>query len=172
MAQAEPFKKVVINQDVLNQGPLLFVFFLSIYLLFALSQLYPWSVQTIDLTAFDLPLPLFGIFPLIIGARLIHTLLDKRVVLTDEYLNFIEGRLSWKEKTIRVGYDHIREIEIDNTLYQKMLGVGDLGITAIATTLEPTIKMPGVRNPRKIKDIIRQRIHALEALNPNKPKPY
>lgn len=154
--------EIVIVQDYLNQLPLMVLFLLSVYALIRFSPMFPWSVQWLDLWLFYFPLPLFGIFPLMILAVLTHALFDKRMVLTDEYLNFIEGRVSWKEKTIRVGYEHIREIEIDQTIYQRIVGIGDIGITAIATTLEPTIIMPGIRKPRVLKDTIRERMHALE----------
>jgi uncharacterized membrane protein YdbT with pleckstrin-like domain len=146
--------------------------FLSLVAVFALtaasiyvSSHYPWSMQYIDIGAWLgvsllLPLPLFSIVPLAFLAQIVHSLLDYRYILCDDYVLGVEGLLSLKRKSIRINYVHIRGMEIDESLWQQVLRVGDL--TILATTLdqgEHLVTMRGIANPRRIKDLIQARVH-------------
>lgn len=149
------------RQSFLNYGgfilTIIAITFVSIYL----TYLYPWSMQKIwSSEYFSLKIPFFALLPLALIAHLLHLVLDKKMVFTDSYILFLEGLMSWKEKSIRVHYFNIKEIEIDQTIYQKIFGLGDLSITTVATQIESALLMPGIRNARHIKDFINERIVA------------
>lgn len=133
----------------------------SIYL----SSRYAWAMQYIEVGAWlgvslQLPLPLFGIVPLALLAQVVHSLLDYRYILCEDYVLGVEGLLSLKRRSIRINYVHIRGMEIDESLWQQLLRVGDL--TILATTLdqgEHEVTMRGIAQPRRIKDLIQARVH-------------
>lgn len=153
---------IIVRQASLNQLPLIIAFVASIFLTFWAPLHYPVTLQEIDLGIITFSLPLFGLFPLVIAAALVRSLGNYRLILTPEYIYYAEGIFNWKEKTIRIEYNHIREIEIDQTMFQRIFGMGDLVITVVATSIESSTNMPGIWRPRKIKDLIRSRMHVEE----------
>lgn len=151
--------RFVVRQSFLNYG--FFILVVGAFTLFSiyLTFLYPWSMQTIWSSEFvSLKIPLFALIPLALFAHLLHLVLDKKMVFTDSYILFLEGLMSWKEKSIRAHYFNIKEIEIDQTIYQRIFGLGDLTITTVATQIESALMMPGIRNSRQIKDFINERM--------------
>lgn len=153
--------RFVIRQSFLNHGLMIFLIALSVPLSIYLSVRFPWAMQPLIRSEFvTIKLPFFAIVPLVIVAKLMHSSRDLKMVFTDDYVLFITGLMSWREKSIRLHYFNIKEIGIDETLYQKLFGLGDLIITAVATQIESAIRMPGVRNARMIKDFINQRMDA------------
>lgn len=152
-------KPFTIRQSIYNQIPLVLLILGSIWLLIWTSVNFDWAVHTFEFGPISFPLPLGGIITLVLVAILIHKLYDNKLIITDEYLLFIHGCLNWKEKSIRLEYSFIREIEIDQTIPQKFLGVGDIIVTLVATSLDSNKKLPGVRNPRKVKDLLYAYLH-------------
>lgn len=151
--------RFVARQSILNHGLLLSICIaltvISVYLTYEFS----WSMQTIwSSDYFSIKIPLFALVPLVLIARLLHATHDKKIVFTDSYILFLEGLMSWKEKSIRLHYFNIKEIEIDQTIYQRMFGLSDLLITTVATQIEDSLRMPGLRRARVIKDFINERM--------------
>jgi uncharacterized membrane protein YdbT with pleckstrin-like domain len=105
-------------------------------------------------------LPLFGIFPLFVGGILAHRVMNEKLIFHPDYLLFREGVLSWRETSSRIEYQWIREISIKQNLLQKILNVGELRVSTVATQIASEVTMPGVRDPRKVKDEIYRRMEA------------
>ena len=109
---------------------------------------------------FTIYLPLFGIFPLVICGVLAHRVLNERLIFHPDYMLFREGVVSWREISSRVEYEWIREVNIKQNLLNKLLGVGEVKVSTVATQFAAVLTMPGVRNPRTVKDEIYRRIEA------------
>ena len=128
------------------------------------SMVFPWATQRIPLGSMFgaelyLPLPLFAIIPLALLGRILHGLYNYRYILCDEYVLEVKGLLSLRRRSIRLNYVHIRGVQIDESLLQQFLGIGDLQILGITGEHgEPRIEMKGVANPRALKDLIQQNI--------------
>ena len=159
--------KIVLTQNFLNQLPMLVALAFSFPAAIWLSIAYPWSVEHLEIPLFNFafPLPLFAIIPLLLLGALFHALYNVRLILCPEYLIYVEGALNWKEKSIRVEYEHIREIEIDQTIYQRIVNVGDILVTVVATSIESSLIVPGVHDPRAVKDLIREFVAKAEKSN-------
>ena len=116
------------------------------------------SIQHIEFgESFSVPIPILAVIPLILLGMLLHATYNTRLVVCPEYLLFVSGIISWREKSIRLDYNRIQEIEIDESIPQKILAIGDIIITPIATGIESQIKIPGVSRPRIVKDLIREK---------------
>jgi uncharacterized membrane protein YdbT with pleckstrin-like domain len=139
---------------------LLITFLFAVYTI----NLYPWTTDWIELgqvgtEKFNLPIPLFGIIPLFIFAVIVHRLLNYKLVLCEEYVLLVEGLMQWREKSYRIHYEKIQEIGIQQTLIQRILNVGDIHILAV-TGEHSSLIMPGVYNPRRVKDSIETRLNS------------
>ena len=151
--------RFIVRQSHLNHGPLILAWIFVTGIAIYLTDAFPWSMQPILATdSFTIKLPLFALPSLILLGKMLHSIFNKKLIFTDDYILFLEGLMSWKEKAIRLHYFNIKEIEIDQTLYQKIFGLGDLIITTVATQIETALCMPGVRKSRVIKDFINKKM--------------
>lgn len=155
-----PHENIVIFRSPLNElVSILSVFALTILSVY-LSVLFPWSVEHVTIGPASIPIPLFGLLPLIILFRLLHNLYNFRYILCDEYVLEVRGLWSLAAKSVRINYIHIRGIEIDESLVQRILGLGDVSILGvIGNQGEPCLVINGVRHPRKVKDLIQERVN-------------
>ena len=144
---------IVIQQSLRNQLPLVVLFFLSILGAGTVNAYYPGE-----------SLVLLSFLPaLVCAAAATYKVWNSRVVLAPEYLLYIHGILSWQQRSIRLEYARIQEIELRETILQKLLGIGDVIATPISTSMEDMIALNGVRHPRLYKDLIRDRIEPTSA---------
>jgi uncharacterized membrane protein YdbT with pleckstrin-like domain len=81
-------------------------------------------------------------------------MLNTKLVLTPDYLLLITGVISWKQRSVRLEYNRISEIEIVQTIPQRILGIGDVVVMPAGTGPDAAISMPGVSHPRALKDIL------------------
>ncbi len=133
---------------------------------------YDWAVQDITFGSPDgrqihFPLPLFGLLPLALAAKILHSLLNFRYILCDTYVLEVQGLWALRRKSIRLNYVHIRGVEISESIVQQLLGIGDIEILsdisivgASGIAAEHTILMRGVARPREIKDTIQSHIQS------------
>lgn len=161
--EKQAFHPLVYKQSHLNHAMLFFGFVaISIFSLWATVN-FSWTLQPIGAipigpNGLNVYLPMFGIFPLILLALLLRSLYDKKLVLCEDYLLYLEGLASWKERSVRIDYRNIREVTIEQTLYQKLFGIGDILVTSLSTHIDSSIRMPGVKRPRDIKNFIMERV--------------
>lgn len=154
---------LIFKQSFFNHVTLFLGTVVTLILSIVLSATYSWSIQylgAVPLGIFSIPLylPMFGIFPVILVVLLLRESLNKKLILSDDYIIYIEGLAQWKERSVRIDYKNIREIVIEQTLLQKLFNIGDILVTTLATHLDSSVLMPGVKNPRHIKDLIHDRI--------------
>lgn len=156
-------QNLLYSQSWLNQIPLVVSSLLCLSLISYLSVYFPQVAYVPkSLTGWGYDLPILFLIPLILFLKLIYVVLNERFVLTPEYMIHVVGRISWKERTVRLEYGRIQEIEILQTILQRIFGLGDIVIVPIAGTSQTNIHMHGVSNPRQVKDAIRQRQHGSE----------
>ncbi len=129
-----------------------------------LTILFPeYTSVPLALGGFVFEFPVLNLVPLLLLARAAYVIYNERFVLTPHYLIHVTGRLAWRGRSSRLDYSKIQEIEIEETLLQRALGVGDLKIIPIAGTDSNSIRLQGVAYPRAVKDLVRdlsQRGHA------------
>lgn len=109
----------------------------------------------LELGSFFVPTTYLPIIPLIVLATAAWKIYNERLVITPHYLIHVTGRLWWSARTTRLDYIQVQEIETIQTIPQRILGVADLHITPIGRDLKGSIRIRGLRNPRAVKDVIR-----------------
>lgn len=150
-------ENLLFHQSWLNQMPLIFLaVFLEVVIVY-LTIAYP------DFALFVVPLgsdsfsasilPVFPLFVLLWGAIRIY---NERLVVTPFYLIHVSGRIQWRERSVRLEYSHIQEIETVQSIFQRFLGIGDLMVVPIGSGNRSPIMMKGLRHPRAVKDVIRE----------------
>ena len=97
---------VVIYEHYLNALGLITLLMLSIVFGIWVTINFPWAVQYLALgkmgaVEFNLPLPLFLFISLALLALVLRAIRNTKLVFCPDYLIYITGALSWKEKTIR-----------------------------------------------------------------------
>lgn len=163
-----PFTFIAIRHHWANQLPLIIAIVFLSYAAYKISVAFPITVQellrfSIFGTDISLKLPFFAIFPVVGVFVLIHRLFNERLVLHPEYLLFREGLLSWRELSSRIEYEHVREINIGQNIFQKLFNIGELRVSTVATQIAAEVTMTGVRRPRRVKDEVYRRRHLILA---------
>lgn len=129
-----------------------------------LTILFPeYTTVPLAVGGLILEFPALNVVPLLVLVRSAYIIYNERFVLTPHYLIHVTGRLAWRGRSSRLDYSHIQEIEIEETLLQRALRVGDLKIIPMAATESNSIRLKGVACPRAVKDLVRdfsQRRHA------------
>jgi uncharacterized membrane protein YdbT with pleckstrin-like domain len=151
---------LILRESWLNQFPLLIVFVvLEILASYVLIQ-FP-EASTVDIEIFErvVKVSWVSFVPLLILGKAAFHVLNERLVLTPEYLIQVNGRLTWREKSTRLEYHHIQEIETEQTIFQRMLGIGDVTLKPIGGA---PMRMVGLYNPREVKNVIRERVQNAE----------
>lgn len=157
----ESIEVLIVRHSLFNQVPMILLLLLVTALSIYGTYQYRFAFQEIfTIAGISVKLPLFGIFPLFVGAILAHRVMNEKLVFHPEYLLFREGVLSWREISSRIEYEWIREVNIKQNIFQKILDVGELRVSTVATQIAAEVTMFGVRDPRKVKDEIYRRIEA------------
>lgn len=146
---------VIIRQSWLNQlGPILLAL-LTLALTSYLTIIFPEYTTITSESGWSLPL--LNFIPLTILLRSAFHIHNERFVVTPEYLIDVEGRLAWRERSTRIEYHRVQEIKIEETIVQRIFGLGDVTVVPLAGSDGVPICLRGVIQPRLVKDLIRQR---------------
>jgi hypothetical protein len=153
---------VLIRQSWLNQLGFVLLALVTLGLTSYLSVLYP-EYTTVG-TDVGVSLPLLNFIPLAMLLRSAFSVYNERFVVTPEYLIDVEGRLAWRERSTRIEYHRVQEIKIEETIIQRIFGLGDVTVVPLAGADGVPICLRGVAHPRLVKDLIRQQRREHEGL--------
>ncbi|MBX7137697.1 MAG: hypothetical protein K1X83_06905 [Oligoflexia bacterium] len=161
--QPGQLENVVVYPSFLAQLHLVALLLISCVFTVYASLHFSWATQTLTLPhlfgyEISLYVPLFGLIPLVVLGALAHRLLDRCYILSDDYILEIEGRLSWTLRTVRLRYLHIRGLELDRTIWQHLLDIGDLRVGGEISPEDTDVVMYGIYKPQRYKDLIKERI--------------
>jgi uncharacterized membrane protein YdbT with pleckstrin-like domain len=156
---------VIVNQSWLNNIGLLVALIAAVLGTIYCMVLFPeyTGVPLPDGTTF----PLLAVVPIAVALRWLAVMLNNKLVLTPEYLLLISGAISWRKTTTRLEYHRISEIEIVQTIPQRLFGIGDVIVMPAGTGPDASVCMPGVSYPGALKDILRYRQHHQPAPDTN-----
>ena len=136
----------------------LVMFFIACALVVELSWNYSFLVirlglLTFDQTRFYIQLPVLIFFPAYFLIRIFFFVFNARYLIDDQGVEAQVGLVSLKLRQPRIRYEDMSGIEIDQTLFQRLLGIGTV-LVGSASGDEMEIKMVGVPNPHRIQKII------------------
>jgi hypothetical protein len=124
----------------------------------SLSRTFPASV--VDGLLFKisglevyLTLPLFSLLPLAALVTLCLPIYDGYMHVDSRGIELVLGILSLKQKITRVRFEDIRSIEIGQSILERLLDYGTIGVSSAATeSIE--LSFNGVGSPREIQDFL------------------
>lgn len=149
-------ENTILHPSWLNQLPLLLVFLvLELLVIYVRIEFSDRSAHKLPDGTLDTIISLLPVFPLLVLAKAAFTIFNERLVLTPHYIIHVMGRISWRVRSVRLEYQHIQEIEIQQTILQRIVGVGDISIVALGGANVAAVHMHGLANPRAVKDRIR-----------------
>lgn len=148
---------MIFTQSWWNQLPIICAFAALEVITIALTLRFPESTSLkLPVGAGDVSISYLPPLPLFVFGKAAFRVLNERLVVTPSYLIHVTGRLSWQERSVRLEYPHIQEIETVQTVMQRIFGLGDIIITPIGGgTAKNAICIQGLANPRAVKDVIR-----------------
>ena len=125
-----------------------------------LSQNFPGSVITgrfitVGDTTIYLSIPLFSFLPLYALMMLIYPIYDALFTIDNRGLETRYGIISLQQKIVRIRYEDVRSIELQQSLLDRALNIGDVGIGSAATG-KIEIVFDGVASPKEVQRMIQQ----------------
>ncbi len=150
--------QITFNRSWRSQWQRMIVFFVLSGISIFLSSYFPESIIrgrlfTIAGEAFFLNLPLFSFLPLYGLVNLMLPIYDARFTIDNRGLESRIGILSLNQRIVKVRYEDIRSLELNQTLLDRGINVGAISIGSAATsTIE--IVFDGLVEPVEIKNLI------------------
>ena len=137
--------------------PLIGYFFLCILAIKG-SHYLPWSVIagklfTVGDTIYYLHLPLLVLLPGFILGKILIYIYDSKYIIDERGVEAQIGLVSLSLRQPRLRYEDIRGVEPNQTILERVLGIGSVLIGS-AMTQDVEIVMEGVANPRAIQLLI------------------
>lgn len=119
-------------------------------------------------TSYNLTLPLFLLFSLVLIARPLLLLLDCHHDIKCHHLLSVNGIFSINKEQVEIPFEDIMGVRISQSLLDRLLNIGTiLAWTAVAD--RPEIVMHGIGNPQYFAKLIQNKID--ESLIARRPKP-
>lgn len=155
-------EKITLYRSLYGESISIFLFIVTSILCIVYSDTSTYLRQdifqfVINETAYTLSLPLIGILPFLILAYTAHRIFDCKYIIADSYIRELSGLASFKKKDKRLEFYNIRGIDIDRSLLNRILNVGDLKIGGSMHD-EVEVVFSGIRNPSKYRDIVVERM--------------
>ena len=150
-------ENILVRQSWFNQYiPLCIVIALEVAVVYWTIAFPGSATFSLNLGALSVSLSYLPAIPLLVLARAAFNVYNERLVITPAYLIHVSGRLWWTERSSRLEYSHIQEIETIQSIPQRILGVADLNILPMGGGNRQAIRIKGLRDFRAVKDVIRE----------------
>lgn len=148
---------IVLYRHHLQELPIAILVVLLAFAAYPLSVYVPISIQHVSVLSLRIPIPLFGLMPLVGIAYIFNRLWNCRYEIHDGYVMAEEGRMSFTLSDIRIDYENVRGIEIDRSIYQRVMRLGDLKVGS-SMSADVELVMHGILHPEQYREIIEDRI--------------
>jgi Bacterial PH domain len=146
----------IVMQSWRNQiGTLMAFLAVACAAIFLTEEFPKFTTMPTQIGGIEFSFPILSLIPVLVLIRGVFVVQNERFVITPEYIIHVTGRLAWRGRSSRLAYGNVQEIEIEETILQRILGVGDLKLIPMAGAESSSIKLHGVMNPRAVKDLIR-----------------
>jgi len=122
------------------------------------SHYFPWTVIAGKLfgvgeTMYYLHLPLLSLMPGLMLGKILIYMYDSKYIIDERGVEAQIGLVSLSLRQPRLRYEDIRGVEPNQTIWERILGIGSVLIGS-AMTQDVEIVMEGVANPRAIQLLI------------------
>ncbi len=125
-----------------------------------LTDTFRWSIVqgelfTIAGMRFTLSLPLFWFIPALTIGNSLYRIYNVRYSIDSRGIEEKHGILAMRTKTTQVRYEDVRSVELEQTLLERILHIGEVEIGTAATGATE-IKIQGVAAPEEVQDMIQR----------------
>lgn len=86
--------------------------------------------------------------------------LNEKLCFCSLYVSRYTGILGNNLRTSRLLYHHIRGVDIEQTILNRLLDIGDIHVASDNSRASAEIVIRGVRRPERVKDILLERVSA------------
>ena len=143
-----------------SEAKILGVFLAVSLISIILSHQFPGSIITGQVIALgdyalELSLPLFWLAPLVVLMLAIARLYDVRYQIDDMGLECRVGILSLHQHIVRIRYEDVRSVELEQTLFDRLLDTGDVYISTAANAGVEVV-FSGVSAPKEVQEMIQR----------------
>lgn len=83
---------------------------------------------------------------------------NEKLCFCDMYVSRYTGILGNNLRTSRLLYHHVRGVEIEQSIMDRLLDLGDIHVASDNSRASAEIVIRGVRRPERIKDILLERV--------------
>ncbi len=83
---------------------------------------------------------------------------NRRLCFCDMYVSLYSGILSPSLRTSRLLYHHVRGVEIEQGIVQRLLNLGDIHVGSDNSRMKSEIVLTGIKNPELVKDNLLDRV--------------
>lgn len=104
---------------------------------------------------FYLTLPLWSLLPFFVLTFSIFRIYNVRFVVDEHGIEARVGILSFHQRITRLRYEDIRSIEIEHSLIERALDIGDVEVST-ASTGDVEIVLQGVAAPEEVQDMLQR----------------
>lgn len=160
-ASSEGFPAIIFPKTWRSEFEGLLFFGISIVAGVVLSVMFPATIVEGPLFSLfgyqiNLALPLLWLIPATWLSLLAFRVYNVRYSADERGLEAIEGILSFSQTITRLRYEDVRSLEMDQTILERLLNVGELEV-GTAGTAGIEMCLSGVANPYAIKALIQAR---------------
>jgi len=150
--------EIVIRRAWRSQLKPMMIYFILCIASIVLSQQFPGSVVagrlfTIAETSIYLSLPLFTLLPLAALMGLVVPIYDATFTVDSRGIETRCGILGLRQKITRLRFEDIRGVELHQTLLDRILNIGTVGIGSAASA-EIEVVFDGIHAPRELQEMI------------------
>lgn len=152
--------EIVVCKTWRSEATSLAIFVVMSILAVFFSRVFPFSiiegeVVTIGSTTIRLSLPLFWFVPAFTIGMAIYRIYNVRYVINERGIESEVGILALHRRLTRVWFEDVRSVQTEQSLLNRLLGVGDLEISTAATgTIE--IILRGIAAPDEVQEMVQR----------------
>jgi len=149
--------RVVLHPAFRSQYKLIILFLITSYASIVGSKLLPFTVVHGELIRFDrfryfLDLPLLWFLPAFFLGKTLFNIYNVAYIFFGRGIESRDGILSLQTRVTRIRFEDVRVIEVHQSIFQRILGIGQVDI-GTAATAEVEIMMYGVLRPSLIQEV-------------------
>jgi len=137
---------------------------ISLFALFSILSIYfsatlPSTVLTGELFSIFsyhvlLSLPTLWLIPLITLLILIARIYDVQYKITSDGIEATVGRISVHQKVVKIRYEDVKGIEVNQTLWERILNIGNIAI-GTAGTGDIEVSIEGIAAPIEVQKMLK-----------------
>lgn len=105
-------------------------------------------------TTYYLYLPILALIPGIMLGKILVNIYDAKYIIDDAGVEAQVGLVSFNLRQPRLRWEDIRGVEPTQTIWERLLGIGNVYVGSAAAAEDVEIVMAGVANPRAIQLLI------------------